>query len=208
MVYYIKTGGYPEVMYIRNNTIAVVFRVLFIIACGAGIVIKLIYSGFTLDSVMSEFALFSNVLALIYFAYLIIARPGYERGVMRGAVTIYMLITFVVYYFIHFGVSANPLLHLSLAGYLLYFVSPLMAVLDYLLFCRKGEFTPYSPLIWAILPVVFNLAVYIINRIGISFVSIPYFNLPRMSMAVTLFVFLGVSYLLFAADNLMTGRHR
>lgn len=195
-------------MYIRNNTIAVVFRVMFIIICGAGLVMTLIYSGFSLSAVMSEFALVSNVLALIYFAYLIIARPGYERGMLRGAVTIYMLITFVVYYFIHFGAAANPLSHLSLAGYLLYFAAPLMAVLDYLLFCRKGEFTPYSPLIWAILPIVFNLAVYIINRIGISLVSIPYFNLLGMNMVVTLLVFLGVSYLLFAVDNLMAGRRR
>lgn len=195
-------------MYIRNNTIAVVFRVVFLIVCGAGLVMKLMYSRFSLDIVMSDFALISNVLALIYFAYLIIARPNYERGVIRGAVTIYMLVTFVVYYFVHFGVGANPLEQLSLAGYLLYFAAPLLAVLDYLLFCRKGWFTSYSPLIWAILPVVFNLAVFIINRIGVYIASIPYFNLLGLNMIVTLFVFLGVSYLLFAVDNLMAGRRR
>ena len=193
-------------MYIRNNTIALIFRVVFIIACGAGLVMKLIYSRFSIATVMSDFALIANALALIYFAYLIVARPKYERGVIRGAVTIYMLVTFVVYYFIHFGVDANPLFSLSLAGYLLYFASPIMAVLDYLLFCKKGWFTPYSPLIWTILPVVFNLAVYIVNRIGIAMVSIPYFNLLDMSLIITLFVFLGVSYLLFAADSLMYGR--
>lgn len=195
-------------MYIRNNTMALVFRVVFLIICGAGLVMKLIYSGFSLDTIMGDFALISNVLSLVYFAYLIIARPGYERGLLRGAVTIYMLVTFVVYYFMHFGMAANPLFELSLAGYLLYFAAPLMAVLDYLLFCRKGEFTPYSPLIWAILPVVFNIAVYIINRIGISFVAIPYFNLLGLNMLITLFVFLGVSYLLFAVDNLLAGRRR
>lgn len=195
-------------MYIRNNTIATVFRVVFLIVCGAGLVMKLLYSKFSIDTIMSDFALISNVLALIYFAYLIIARPGYERGMLRGAVTIYMLVTFIVYYFIHFGVNANPLMQLSLAGYLLYFAAPLIAVLDYLLFCRKGWFTSYSPLIWTILPVVFNIAVFIINRIGIYVASIPYFNLLGLNMIVTLFVFLGVSYLLFAADNLMAGRHR
>ena len=193
-------------MYIRNNTIALIFRVVFIIACGAGLVMKLIYSSFSLATVMSDFALIANALALIYFAYLIVARPNYERGVIRGAVTIYMLVTFVVYYFIHFGVDANPLFSLSLAGYLLYFASPIMAVLDYLLFCKKGWFTPYSPLIWTILPVIFNLAVYIVNRMGVAMISIPYFNLLDMSLIITLFVFLGVSYLLFAADSLMYGR--
>ena len=195
-------------MYIRNNTITILFRVVFLIVCGAGLVMKLMYSGFSINIIMGDFALISNVLALIYFAYLIIARPGYERGMLRGAVTIYMLVTFIVYYFIHFGVDADPLQNLSLAGYLLYFAAPLMAVLDYLLFCRKGWFTSYSPLIWTILPVVFNLAIFIINRIGIYVASIPYFNLLGLNMIVTLFVFLGVSYLLFAADNLMAGRRR
>lgn len=195
-------------MYIRNNTLAIIFRAVFLIVCGAGLVMKFLYTGFSLDKVMSDFALISNVLALIYFAYLVIARPGYERGMLRGAVTIYMLVTFVVYYFVHFGVTADPLAELSPAGYLLYFAAPLMAVLDYLLFCRKGWFTSYSPLIWAILPIVFNLAVFIINRIGIYIAAIPYFNLLGLNMIVTLFVFLGVSYLLFAADNLMAGRRR
>lgn len=195
-------------MYIRNNTIAVVFRVLFIIVCGAGLVIKLIYSGFSLNAIMSDFALISNVIGLIYFAYLIIARPGYERGVIRGAVTIYMLMTLAVYYIMHFGLGGDPLHQLSLAGYLLYFIAPVMAIVDYLLFCRKGEMTPYSPLIWTIIPVIFNIAVYIVNKVGISLVRIPYFNLPHMNLFVTLFVFLGISYLLFVIDNLLAGRHR
>lgn len=193
-------------MYIKNNTIAVVFRVLFIIVCGAGLVIKLIYSGFSLHVILGDFALISNVLALVYFAYLIITRSSNERGILRGAVTIYMIITFVVYYFIHFGTAGTPLGNLSLAGYLLYFAAPVMAFLDYVLFCAKGSFTRYSPLIWAVLPVLFNLAVFLVNRFGVSLAAIPYFNLLGMSMLITLFVFLGVSYLLFAVDNLMAGR--
>lgn len=195
-------------MYIRNNTIAVVFRVIFIIACGAGLVIKLIYSGFSLNAVMSDFALTANALALIYFAYLIIARPGYEKGIFRGAVTIYMLITFIIYYFMHFGITAIPAGELSLAGWLLYLISPVMVFLDYLLFCRKGEFTAYSPVVWVIIPTIFNMAIYLINRLGVSIKPVPYFGFSGMNMVITLLVFLGISYLLFVADNLMAGRRR
>ena len=84
-------------MYIRNNTAAVIFRMVFVIVCGAGLVMKLIYSDFSIDRIMGDFALISNALALIYFAYLIIVRTNYEKGVLRGAVTIYMIITFIVY---------------------------------------------------------------------------------------------------------------
>lgn len=195
-------------MYVKNDTIGVIFRVLFIIVCGAGLVIKLIYSGFSLASILGDFALISNTLALIYFAYLIIARPHYERGLLRGAVTIYMIVTFIVYYFVHFGTAGNPMAQLSLAGYLLYFVAPVMAFVDYLLFCRKGEFTAYSPAAWAIIPVVFNLAVFLVNKTGIAMSQIPYFNLLGMGIVINVLVFLGLGYLLFVIDNLMAGRRR
>lgn len=195
-------------MYIKNNTIAVIFRVMFLIVCGAGIVMKLMYSSVGIGTILGDFALVANALALIYFAYLIIARPGYERGMLRGAVTIYMVITFIVYYFIHFGASAAMPQQLSVAGYLLYFVSPVMAFIDYLLFCRKGEFTAYSPILWALIPVLFNLAVFIVNWVGFSVDPMPYFNLLGMNMIITLLVFLGISYLLFVVDNMLAGRRR
>lgn len=195
-------------MYIKNNTAAVIFRVLFLIVCGAGIVMKLMYSRIGIGTVLGDFALVANTLALIYFAYLIIARPGYERGMIRGAVTIYMIVTFIVYYFMNFGVAAAIPQQLSVAGYLLYFVSPVMAFLDYLLFCRKGEFTAYSPVIWALIPVLFNAAVFLVNRLGFSVDKMPYFNLLGMNMIITLLVFLGISYLLFVVDNMLAGRRR
>ena len=66
-------------MYIKNDTIGVIFRVLFLIVCGAGLVMKLFASGFSLSVILGDFALLANALALVYFAYLIIARPSYER---------------------------------------------------------------------------------------------------------------------------------
>lgn len=195
-------------MYIRNNTLAVIFRVIFIIVCGAGIVMRLMGTESILGTVLGDFALIANGAALIYFAYLIIAKPGYERGALRGAVTIYMVVTFIVYYFFYFGTALSRPEQLSVAGYLLYFVAPVMAFADYLLFCRKGDFTAYSPIIWVILPVLFNIAVFIVNMFGFSLGSIPYFSLAGMSMMATLFIFLGISYLLFVVDNLMAGRRR
>lgn len=195
-------------MYIRNNTIAVIFRVMLLIACGAGIVMTFMYTGFGVDVIMSDFAILSNFMTLIYTAYLIIARPGYERGIFRGAVTIYMIVTFIVYYFVYFGISSAMPDQLSAAGYLLYFVAPVMTSVDYLLFCRKGEFTPYNPVIWALVPVLFNVVVFLIKKLGFSAATMPYFNLMGMNMTITLLVFLGISYLLFVLDNMMAGRRR
>ena len=67
-------------MYVKNNTLAVIFRVIFIIVCGAGLVMKLMTGGFAVSTVLGDFAMIAGAASLIYFAYLIIARPG-----MRGA---------------------------------------------------------------------------------------------------------------------------
>ena len=111
-------------MYIKNATIAVIFRVIFIIVCGAGLVVKLMDSGTGPDVLLGDFALAADALSLIYFAYLVIARPGYERGTLRGAVTIYMILTSIVYYYIEFGAGGISDGGLSLSGYLLWFISP------------------------------------------------------------------------------------
>lgn len=193
-------------MYISNNTVAMIFRIIFIIACGAGLVMRLLYVGFALDAIMSEFVLIVSALSLIYFIYLIIARPEGESGILRGSVTLYMILTFVAYYFIHFGTTGNPLTSLPLAGYLLYFAAPLLAFLDYLLFCRKGQFRQYCPLLWTLIPVLFNLAIFLINKFLKVSVVIPYFNLFGMNLALTFFIFLGVGYLLLVLDNLLVGK--
>ena len=43
-------------MYIKNATIAVIFRVIFIIVCGAGLVVKLMDSGTGPDVLLGDFA--------------------------------------------------------------------------------------------------------------------------------------------------------
>lgn len=60
----------------------------------------------------------------------------------------------------------------------------------------------------AIIPVLFNIAVFIVNRLGFAMDTIPYFNLMGMNLIATLFIFLGISYLLFVIDNMMAGRRR
>ena len=88
----------------------------------------------------------------------------------------------------------------------MYFAAPLLAFSDYLLFCRKGDFTPHSPLFWLIIPLLFNLAVFLVNKFMALPVMILYFNLFGLGLVVTLLVFLGASYLLFVVDNLLAGR--
>ncbi len=179
---------------------------IFIIVCGAGDSDETDGNRFDPGTVLGEFALVANAAALIYFAYLIIARPGYGRGDAEGSSdhlhgdNVHRLLFHV------FRDGAARVRTVVGGGYLLYFVAPLMALADYLLFCRKGEFTAYSPVVWAIIPVLFNIAVFIVNRLGLAMDTIPYFNLMGMNLIATLFVFLGISYLLFVIDNLMAGR--
>ncbi|NLD20061.1 MAG: hypothetical protein GX663_07435 [Clostridiales bacterium] len=189
-------------MYIRNNIVSAIFRIIFIIACGAGLALKLLDTGISLDAFLSDFALLASTLALAYFIYLLIARPRYERGFLRGAVTIYLLLIFIMNSFI----AMTPLSTMGIANTLLYFVSPLVAFVDYLLFCPKGGFHPYNPLTWAILPAIYNLAIAILNHFIPTITGSVYFTFLNMGFILSLLVFLGIGYLLFLIDSLMAGR--
>ena len=59
--------SYSE-MYIKNATIAVIFRVIFIIVCGAGLVLRFMSITPSADMILGDFAVISNTLALVCFA--------------------------------------------------------------------------------------------------------------------------------------------
>ncbi len=192
-------------MYIKNNAAALVFRVLFLAACGGGLAVKLTGPGESLGTVMEDFTVIACLLGFIYFVYLVVGRPSNERGSLRGAVTIYMAVILIRWLLASWGSSAAAAE--TGAGYLLLcLAAPAIAFADYILFCPKGRFSVYSPAFWTIIPVLFNLAVLIVNRMGAALRPVEYFTMPGAGFPESLFLFLGTGYLLLLLDSLMGRR--
>lgn len=112
----------------------------------------------------------SNIICLILFIYMFVCELlGKEHNnkvypVVRGACTICIIITFLIYNFVlkpqmfkmGSGYDANNLFDL-----IVHTIFPLMVFFDYLLFEEKGKYKYINCLYWAIIPILYAIFVYI-----------------------------------------------
>ena len=98
--------------------------------------------------------------ALRYFTvdeYAVLLRGKNWWSLIKGGLTMAAVASGLVAYFV-LGQSPLALLRTgAVASLLLHYAVPLLTVLDWLLFDRKGSFRPTDPLVWAVFPNVYFL---------------------------------------------------
>lgn len=147
-------------MYIRNGRFKQLYRLVFLFLCEAGIILQ--YAGMAdkgdLTMLTCYYTILSNILCFIYFAVLVIAQRKKENALIRGAVTMCIAVTGLVYHFMlngFMGTAAGagvPVTALSVSNILVHYVVPILVILDYFLFVPKGQYKSLYPLAWLVLP--------------------------------------------------------
>lgn len=147
-------------MYIRNGRFKQLYRLFFLFVCEAGIILQ--YAGMAgkgdLRMLTAYYTILSNILCFIYFAVLVIAQRKKENALIRGAVTMCITVTGLVYHFMlggFMGTAAGAGVHvtaLSVSNILVHYVVPILVILDYFLFVPKGQYKSLYPLAWLVLP--------------------------------------------------------
>lgn len=105
----------------------------------------------------------------------------------------------------------------GLGGILIHFVIPLMTLLDYALFCRKGRLQFIYPFDWLVLPIVYVSLVLIsaLNYASTQPLAIPYpfldyaalgFENFALSLIIIALLTLVFGYSLFLADFALSGK--
>jgi hypothetical protein len=157
-------------MYIKNKRLSTAFRIILVAACLAGIIMNV--SMFNGANVLLYYTLQSNIVVLLYFAFLLISPQRNGSPAIKGAVMAGITLTFLVYHFVlqptMFQMSAGGYV-LSPANALAHYVVPLMTIADWLLFDEKGQFKKTDPLKWTALP----LAYFAFALIRAQFGSFP-----------------------------------
>ncbi|MDR0670994.1 MAG: Pr6Pr family membrane protein [Oscillospiraceae bacterium] len=139
------------------------------------------------------------------------------RPCCKGAVTIAITLTLLVYQFMLAdtpfsmteGGAGNIFVHL---------LTPVLVILDWLLFDEKGHYRASDPLRWAIIPLCYLLYALIAAPLGVTYLGgsrYPYFfvdidligvgGVARYVLAVTV-VFMVLGYIMVGLDRWM-GRH-
>ncbi|MDR3125641.1 MAG: Pr6Pr family membrane protein [Candidatus Nomurabacteria bacterium] len=177
-------------MYIHNLKLATVFRVLLVAVCLYGLVAIFSVSGFSGQELLSFYTIDSNIAVLAFFSWLLFytwRRPKQELPswclTVKGAVMFGIVLTFLVYHFILsptlFSVSDGQWAFAqSPMNIALHYIVPLMTLVDWLLFDKKGNFKRWMPLVWLAIPSVH--LVFVLIRAQFSTFSLtgshyPYF---------------------------------
>ena len=157
-------------MYIKNDPVKRLYRVLFLLLCTTGIVLQYaIVARIGSPKMLScYYTIQSNVLCLVYFAGLLVCQPKRENPMVKGLVMLGIVITGLVYHFMlngameaGVGAVAEVTFTEVLANTLVHYVVPLMTVGDYLLFAPKGGYRWMDPLKWLSLPALYVVFVMI-----------------------------------------------
>ncbi len=101
-----------------------------------------------------------------------------------------------------------------LSNILLHYITPLLVILDWLLFCPKRAFRWHDPIIWAAVPITYVIAMLIRAEIGGTIIGLnsrfPYFFLDIDAIgwagmlgysAVISLIFVAIGYLMTALDR-------
>ena len=133
---------------------------------------------------MSYYTLQSNVICLI--AFIIVLTLGlldrqYKTDIyylIKGGLVIAIAITAIIYHIalapggFQMDALQNSISNKVLANFLVHTVSPLLVLLDYVLFDEKGHFKFFYPILWLIQPLNYVVYVYTYSNLGGSFYNI------------------------------------
>lgn len=152
-------------MYIQNNTLQRLYRLLFVLLCQTGIVLQyaIVFKIGKVEMLSCYYTMHSNFICLAYFIWLLSRKDGKkENPTLKGAVVVCILVTGIVYHFMlngamEAGVGAvGEVSKMDIvANALVHYVVPIMTLLDYILFTPKGFMTRTGPALWLFIPIAY-----------------------------------------------------
>lgn len=160
------------------------FKIAIIISCLIGILSNL-FKTTSVQSILSFYTLQSNIFVLAFYIsslILLLLKKDLENNMkyhfFKGATLVIILLTFVIYLVslnpINFSMDANISTGniFKLSNMFVHFITPVMVLLDYLLFDTKGYFKGAYPIFWYLFPLSYVAYVYIYSFYGGEFFSI------------------------------------
>ena len=164
----------------RRN-FSIVYKFLTILSIIVGVGINLIKTT-SIISMISYYTIQSNIICLIsfiYFVYLEIRNKTKNDRyyLIKGAITVAILITGIIYRFAlipnNFQMDvSNAVTSKNISNIFVHTVSPVMILLDYILFDEKGHLKISYSLYWLLIPINYVIYVYIYGSLGGKFYNI------------------------------------
>ena len=166
-----------------RKIISICYKVFTIFSLISGIFLNLSNTS-SVRALMSYYTLQSNVICLIAFMIILILEllnKQYQTDIyylIKGGLVITIAITAIIYHIalapggFQMDALQNSINNKQLANFLVHTVSPILVLLDYVLFDEKGHFKLFYPILWLIQPLNYVVYVYTYSNLGGSFYNI------------------------------------
>ncbi len=166
-----------------RKIISICYKMFTIFSLIAGIFLNL-SNTYSIRALMSYYTLQSNVICLIAFIIVLtleLLDRQYKTDIyylIKGGLVIAIAITAIIYHIalapggFQMDALQNSISNKVLANFLVHTVSPLLVLLDYIIFDEKGHFKFFYPILWLIQPLNYVVYVYTYSNLGGSFYNI------------------------------------
>ncbi len=180
---------------IENRYVSLAFKLILVAICAVGLYMNVILpEGVQISILLSYFTIQSNIFCLVYFAvaaaYCVMdIRNDGKIGTttpfprIKGAVVLAITITFLVYTFIlNPGFSMTGEAADLIPNLIVHLIVPVMAIMDWILFDRKGNYQKYDPVYWLSIPLLYMVYIMIRAQIGGPFPNDSQYPYPFMDV--------------------------
>jgi len=178
-------------MCIHNRLLSLIYRIIFLFVCGIGLYLNSgIPNGELAPYMLIFYTIQSNALCFIFFSILIIKNildlknKGIKGSTVffthfKGAVTMSIAVTFIIYHFIlaPYFLSAGSNYNLfNWQNVLVHYFVPIATIFDWIIFDKKSNFRWFDPILWLTVPITYFIFILVRARIGgvIGIVKSPY----------------------------------
>lgn len=132
------------------------YIVLILVGNLIGILLNVFDGGSVIES-LSYFTIISNILVFGFFLFLLIKKgePSKNERSFKAAITVSIMVTFIVFHLLLAPTLNEPLNFWN--SFLVHTYTPLLVLLDYFLFDKKGELEFKSVKYWVMIPIGYFL---------------------------------------------------
>ncbi|MEN6419125.1 MAG: Pr6Pr family membrane protein, partial [Clostridiaceae bacterium] len=129
---------------------------------------------------------------------------------LKGVAMMGITVTWLVAHFMLGSFTMGPSLRVSIR--LVHYVVPILTILDWLLFDKKGQIKLTAPLLWTVFPLGYFAAIMGLAFFGkgVPFYPYPFMNVEKqgltrvlITVAVMLAFFIALGYLFILVDRLL-----
>lgn len=208
-------------MYMHYRPAAAIFRLTTGGLAVAGTALQFVTFG---SAAWRLFSTWTLLITALYFVVIAIVSAFWSRRslgkqnspVLEGTIIVANMMTLVgAVYFWQIDQSSWWSDNIGMTA--LYLLVPIMALLDYCLFCRKGRFHVIFPIDWLAFPTIYAALILLtaLNRFSTLELAIPYeflnyeligFNNFALSLVIIVILTLAFGYLLFLIDFALSGK--